>query len=162
MKKLTTILLFIILLTATICYSKNLTQEQPEEIKLAILTLSATKKNQNKFDRLGLQNVINWMNRDIGQRTRAEGFITSFIQNMKEYSSTRGTLFIIDVVYYSSSHEKRKARLFSLELNYKLLDIRGALLAEWTDGADSKRGGTYCARALNKRALKKITSVLKH
>jgi len=102
------------------------------------------------------------MNRDILNRMRQEGFVTSFIKDLKEYSSTMGTLTILDVIYFNSAHSNRAKGPFSLEINYKLLDRRGAILAEWTDGADSKRGGTYCARALNKRAMEKISKLLKH
>jgi len=44
----------------------------------------------------------------------------------------------------------------SIDMGYKLLDERGALLAEWQDRAHSIKGGTYCARTLNRRAVVKI------
>ncbi len=47
---------------------------------------------------------------------------------------------------------KRIAILF-----YKLLDERGTLLTEWQDGVHSLKGGTYCARILNRRAVAKIS-----
>jgi hypothetical protein len=51
---------------------------------------------------------------------------------------------------------KRIAVLF-----YKLLDARGPLLTEWQDGVHSLKGGTYCARTLNRRAVAKISEFFK-
>ena len=161
MKQFITVLAFLILSTATFCSAAESNFLQPVDDKLVLLSLSEKTAGQTKLEKDELQRVIDWMDRDILKRMRREGFVTSFIKDMKEYSSTMGTLAILDVIYFNSDGNRKKGP-FSLEVNYKLLDRRGALLAEWTDGADSRRGGTYCARALNKRAMEKISTLLKH
>ena len=162
MKQFITILIFLILSIATFCSAAESNFPQLVDDKLVLLSLSEKTACQTELEKDELQRVIHWMNRDILKRMRQEGFVTSFIKDMKEYSSTMGTLTILDVIYFNSAHGNRKKGPFSLEVNYKLLDRRGALLAEWTDGADSRRGGTYCARALNKRAMEKINKLLKN
>ena len=162
MKQFITALAFLILSIAAFCSADESKFPQPVGDKLVLLSLSEKTAGQAKLEKDELQRVVDWMNRDILKRMRQKGFVTSFIKEMKAYSSTMGTLTILDVIYFHSAHGNRKKGPFSLEVNYKLLDKRGALLAEWTDGADSRRGGTYCARALNKRAIEKISKLLKH
>ena len=161
MKQLINILIFLLLSITAVCPAAESNLSQSIDNTLVLLSLSEKTASQTEFEKKELQRVVNWMDRDILERMRGEGFVTSFIKDMKEYSSTMGTLAILDVIYFNSAHGKKGAP-FSLEVNYKLLDRRGALLTEWTDGADSRRGGTYCARALNKRAMAKITKLLKH
>jgi len=48
----------------------------------------------------------------------------------------------------------------SLDLNYKLLDKKGAELLAWKDGVGSSKGGTYCAQTLNRNTITKITTFL--
>ena len=165
MKRVTMLLfLFLALAGTSGCGRQELTLV-PRPASIAVLTLDE-KQHQNLTldDRESLQRVMNWLDRDIIRRLRDKGLETSLLKDMKSYASNMGPLFIIHVESFTPGFGDRLARgsacggASSLELSYKLLDERGALLTEWLDGADSVKGGTYCARALNRRAVERITA----
>lgn len=131
---------------------------------IAIFTI-ADKERQSLSpdDQKELQRVMAWLDRDVVDLLRNKGFNTVLLADMKQYSSNMGPLFIINVEFYNpgitaSLPQGRMGNpVSSLDLAYKLLDERGALLTEWQDGAHSIKGGTYCARTLNRRATEKLS-----
>ena len=160
-------LLPVFILLTNGCGSKA-TNTQPAFVnKTAVFVAIDDISNLGRAEQKELQRVIHWMDRDILKRLEKNGFETSLLLDMKNYTSMLGNLLIINVMYFNpgkianSSKDTIGTGSSTLELNYKLLDARGALLTEWQDGADSIRGGTYCARTLNRRCLEKITSLRK-
>lgn len=133
---------------------------------IAILSLDDSQKNLAGYEWDQLQKVINWMDRDLSEGLRRKGFAITRLDDLKSYRSTMGYLFIVNVEYFNAGYFYNRPRNApktgpsSLELSYKVLDERGALLADWQDGVDSLKGGTYCAQTLNRRAVKKITPLL--
>lgn len=126
---------------------------------IAVLTLDGNLPELKDKEEVELKRVIKWMDRDLVDRLREEEFTTSYIKEMKDYSSEMGDLFIVNVEFFNAGRRTISPGPSSLELRFKLLDEKGALVAEWQDGADSRRGGTYCARLLNQRAVEKLDSL---
>ena len=131
-----------------------------------IAVLTSAKKESRQLshqDQKELRRVMSWLDRDIVELLRQNNFETVLLQDMQEYTSGMGPLFIINVEYFNPGVTTSLPRgrsgnpVSSLDLNYKLLDQRGALLTEWQDGVHSIKGGTYCARTLNRRAVAKIS-----
>lgn len=159
---------FLLLLLAGImsgCGGKDTASVPPRPAGIAVMTIDDQQQmemepNEGEV----LAQVMNWLDRDIIRRLRDKGLEISVLKDIKRYSSTMGPLFIINVESFNPGIAAGLPRgtgagdTSSLELSYKLLDERGALLAEWQDGAESIKGGTYCARSLNRRAMEKIES----
>lgn len=134
---------------------------------VAVLTVADKERQQlPPDDRIELTRVMNWLDRDLIDHMRSNGIETVLIDDMKNYSSAMGPLFIINVEFFNPGTTPSLPRgrmgipVSALDLSYKLLDERGALLTEWQDGEHSLKGGTYCARTLNRRAVDKITKTL--
>jgi hypothetical protein len=134
---------------------------------VAVLTVADKERQQLPPDgRDELNRVMNWLDRDLIDHMRSNGIETILLDDMKNYSSAMGPLFIINVEFFNPGTSPSLPRgrmgiqISALDLSYKLLDERGALLTEWQDGEHSIKGGTYCARTLNRRAVDKITKTL--
>lgn len=133
---------------------------------IVLLTLDGQLGEQSTDQERELRLTIDWMDRDLLKIFRDGGFQPLLIKEMSEYRTDLGKLLIVDVERFNPG--SRAARAFvgfgagaaSLDLSYKLLDERGALLAEWRDGVGSSKGPTYCAQTLNRRALAKVTALL--
>lgn len=134
---------------------------------LAVLVVADRERQQlSPGSHKDLQRVLNWMDRDMVDLLRHKGFETVLLDNIKNYSSDMGLLFIINVEFFNpgATASLPKGRMgnpvSALDLGYRLLDERGALLAEWQDGENSRKGGTYCARTLNRRAADKLVETI--
>lgn len=159
---------FVLFLLAGImsgCGWKDATKAQPRPAGIAIMSIDDQQQMEMEPDEGEvLQNVMNWLDRDIVRRLRDQGLEISVLKDIKRYSSTMGPLFIINVESFNPGSAaglprgKSGGGPSSLGLSYKLLDERGALLDEWLDSAESIKGGTYCARTLNIRAMERIAT----
>jgi hypothetical protein len=106
------------------------------------------------------------MDRDLLKIFKDAGYQPVLLKKMQDYRTDQGKLLIIEVERFNPG--SRAARAFvgfgagsaSLDVNYKLLDERSALLTEWRDGVGSSKGPTYCAQTLNRRALAKVSPLL--
>lgn len=131
---------------------------------VAILTIDEKMSDRPGYEAKEMQRVINWMDRDLISRLRKQNFETSYLKSLKEYSKSMGDLFIVNIEsfnggrYNKPRHIPTTGRSF-LELQYKLLDAKGELVTEWRDGTDSRRGGTYCAKLLNKKAVQRLNKL---
>lgn len=160
------ILLFLLIVTNLItggCGSREADFSPSRTDALAVVIYSDKERDQlSTRDQRELQRVIDWMDRDIIDSLRRFGFEMAPLTDIKNYSSGMGPLFIINVEFFNPGvtsdlpKGRMGSRVSSLDLSYRLLDERGYLLAEWQDGAHSIKGGTYCARTLNRRATQKI------
>jgi len=148
------------------CGKKKADTAPVTAIPIALLTLDHGLGEQNADQERELRLTLDWMDRDLLKIFREQGFQPQLLKEMGEYRTDQGKLLIIDVERFNPG--SRAARAFvgfgagaaSLDLGYKLLDERGALLAEWRDGAGSSKGPTYCAQTLNRRALAKVAPLL--
>jgi len=133
---------------------------------LTILTLHGNLPNQTEDQKVELNRVIAWMDRDIVKNMKRTGFNAILIKDIKEYKQNSSKLLVIDVDNFNAGN--RAARAFvgfgagasSLDLNYALLDEKGAELLAWKDGVGSSKGGTYCAQTLNRNTITRITTFL--
>jgi len=161
------LLVFLLTLSLGITVSCSRPQATIEPVRSeTIAVLTSAKKESRQLshqDQKELRRVMSWLDRDIVELLRHNKFETVLLQDMKEYSSSMGPLFIVNVEYFNPGVTTSLPRgregnpVSSLDINYKLLDQRGALLTEWQDGVHSIKGGTYCARTLNRRAVAKIS-----
>lgn len=164
MKRMPQLFLFTIFIIILVgCGKKETSIATSHEYSIAVLTIADKEREQlSPDDQKELHRVMTWLDRDIVDLLRDNSFQTVLLDDMKSYSSRMGPLFIINVEFFNpgvtaSLPQGRMGNpVSSLDLGYKLLDERGALLTEWQDGAHSIKGGTYCARTLNRRALAKI------
>jgi hypothetical protein len=164
MKRIATLFLLSFLITITSsCAHKETAIGLAPTANIAVFT--SADKERKEFsaeDQKELQRVMTWLNRDIQDLFRDNGFTTVLLINLKDYSSHMGPLFIVNVEFFnpgvtaSLPGGRLGNPVSSLDLSYKLLDERGALLTDWQDGEHSIKGGTYCARTLNRRAAAKI------
>ncbi len=164
MKRIPMLFLFSIFILISVgCGKKETATAPPREYSIAVLTIAEKEKEQlSPDDQKELHRVMTWLDRDVVDLLRDNGFQTVLLDDMKSYSSGMGPLFIINVEFFNPGvtaglpQGRMGNPVSSLDLGYKLLDERGALLTEWQDGAHSIKGGTYCARTLNHRAIVKI------
>lgn len=137
--------------------------------KIAVLSLYDNLENRIPGRQVPeLQRVMSWMENDLLNQLWDENLEISFLEEIADYSSAMGPLIIVIAEAFTAGSaggipngEPGSGPSF-LEINYRILDTRGALVAEWQDAAQSRRGGTYCARSLNRRALQKLTATLQH
>ncbi|MDK9708518.1 MAG: hypothetical protein OEL83_15860 [Desulforhopalus sp.] len=163
---------FIFFSTAGGCANKHeapieAVQAPAQPNAVAVLTVADKERQQlPPDDRIELTRVMNWLDRDLIDHMRSNGIETVLLDDIKNYTSAMGPLFIINVEFFNPGTTPSLPRgrmgipVSALDLSYKLLDERGALLTEWQDGEHSLKGGTYCARTLNRRAVDKITKTL--
>jgi len=144
------------------CGTKKKETAPRASMPIALLTLSDGISESNPDLELELRLTLEWMDRDLLKLFRESGFQPLLLKEMGEYRTDQGKLLIVNVERFNPG--SKAARAFvgfgagaaSLDLGYKLLDERGALLAEWRDGVGSSKGPTYCAQTLNRRALAKV------
>lgn len=137
-----------------------------EATNLAIVTLKGDLPGQTPDQARELDLVMQWMDRDIVKIFKQAGFQPVLIKDMQGYKPEMGKLLVVRVERFDAG--SRAARAFvgfgagaaSLDLGYKLLDEKGAVVSEWRDGVGSSKGGTYCAQTLDKRALDKVAGLL--
>ena len=166
MKRIPLFFFFSILIAITGGCGKKETAVTPPPSRMetiAVLTVADKEREQlSAEDQRELQRIMAWLDRDLVDVLRDSGLEPILLHDMKNYLNTMGPLFIVNVEYFnpgvtpSLPRGRRDNPVASLDLNYKLLDNRGALLTEWKDGDHSLKGGTYCARTLNRRAVPKI------
>ena len=133
---------------------------------IALLTLDGDLPEQTTEQLRELKITMEWMDDNLIKIFRKSAFQPQVIKEMSAYKPEMGKLLIVKVERFNAG--SRAARAFvgfgagsaSLDLHYKLLDEKGALLSEWRDGVGSSKGATYCAETLNKRALGKVTGLL--
>ena len=144
---------------------KDTTFLPPQTAGMAIVTVADEERQRlSPDDGVVLLQVMNWLDRDISRRLRDRGFEIALLRDMKSYTSSMGSLLIIHIDSFEPGlaanlpHREASGLPSALIVNYRLLDERGALLDQWQDGAESIKGGTYCARTLNRRAMEKIAA----
>jgi hypothetical protein len=133
---------------------------------IAFLTLDGDLPEQTTEQLRELKITMEWMDDNLIKIFRKSAFQPQVIKEMSAYKPEMGKLLIIKVERFNAG--SRAARAFvgfgagsaSLDLHYKLLDEKGALLSEWRDGVGSSKGATYCAETLNRRALEKALELL--
>jgi len=139
----------------------------PAAVKdIAFLTMDGDLPEQTTEQLRELKITMEWMDDNLIKIFRKSAFQPQVIKEMSAYKPEMGKLLIIKVERFNAG--SRAARAFvgfgagsaSLDLHYKLLDEKGALLSEWRDGVGSSKGATYCAETLNRRALEKVTNLL--
>jgi hypothetical protein len=167
MKSLSVLLpLLICLFLAAGCGKKTAEPAPSATIPLALLTLDDQLTEKNAELEKELRVTIDWMDRDLLKIFKDAGYQPVLLKKMQDYRTDQGKLLIIEVERFNPG--SRAARAFvgfgagsaSLDVNYKLLDERSALLTEWRDGVGSSKGPTYCAQTLNRRALAKVSPLL--
>lgn len=167
MKSLSLLLpLFLCLFIVTGCGKKAAELASAVTIPIALLTLDDQLTEKNIDLEKELRVTVDWMDRDLLKIFRDNGYQPVLLKKMQDYRTDQGKLLIVSVERFNPG--SRAARAFvgfgagsaSLDVSYKLLDERGALLAEWRDGVGSSKGPTYCAQTLNRRALTKVSPLL--
>ena len=158
------------ILTAAIvlsgCGRKNVSLSPGITSDLTILTLNGNLQNQTEDQKVELNRVITWMDRDILKNMIQTGFNAVLVKDIKDYKQNSSKLLVINVDNFNAGNQAARAFVgfgagaSSLDLNYKLLDEKGAELLAWKDGVGSSKGGTYCAQTLNRNAITKITTFL--
>lgn len=162
MKRITVLLCLILACTVISCGKSSTTPPPGSAGGLAILTIDKDFKDLPVWEWKELQRVLGWMHNDLRDELKGSGYVVTPIKDIKDYSSNMGKLLIVNIEHFYGGPVVRRPRgvvnqgLASLELSYKYLDSRGALLSSWQDGVNSMRGGTYCAEVLNNRAFEKL------
>lgn len=148
------------------CGGKTTEPVSSASIPVALLTLDDQITEKNLELEKELRVTVDWMDRDLLKIFRDAGYQPMLLKKMQDYRTDQGKLLIVAIERFNPG--SRAARAFvgfgagsaSLDVSYKLLDERGALLAEWRDGVGSSKGPTYCAQTLNRRALAKVAPLL--
>jgi hypothetical protein len=159
-------LLLLALLLGSGCATSRQALPPVETAAIAILLYEREPQGLPRHERHELQRVLHWLDRDLVGQLRERGYATTPLKEMKEYEAEMGALLIISVDGFSAGRLVRRPRGLptpgpaTLDLSYRLLDPRGALLGQWRDGAHSHRGGTYCAQTLNQRAMARVVTLL--
>ena len=150
------------------CGRKDTAFLPPQATGLALVTVADEERQRlSPEDGIVLLQVINWLDRDIGRRLRDRGFEIALLPDEKSYKSTMGPLLIIYIDSFEPGiaanlpHRKASELPSALIVNYRLLDERGTVIVQWQDGAESIKGGTYCARTLNRKAVEKIAAAFR-
>lgn len=159
------LILLLAFVTINGCTAKDTALLPAKPTGIAIMTIDDQQQQEMEPDEGEiLDQVMIWLDQDIIRRLRDKGLEITQLKDIKRYSSSMGPLVLVNVEAFNAGivpKTQRKAAggsASSLELSYKLLDERGVVLAEWQDGAESIKGGTYCARDLNLRAVEKIAA----
>jgi hypothetical protein len=133
--------------------------------EIAVLTMNVNLPDQTADQSRELKITLEWMNRDLIKNLNDSGFDALLIKEMQDYKPEMGKLLVIDVQRFKAYN--RAAIAFvgfgagsaSLALNYKLLDEKGVLLAEWRDGVGSNKGVMDCAEILNRKVLENVVNL---
>lgn len=150
------------------CGRKEKVYLPPRPAGLAIVTVAdEEKKRLPPEDGEILLRVMDWLDRDLSRRLRDRGYEIALLREMKSYASTMGPLLVINILSFepgmAANRPDREASGVpsALVVKYRLLDVKGGLLDQWQDGAESIKGATYCARILNLRALEHIAAAFR-
>lgn len=165
MKRITTLLLILASfgLLAGCGGGARLNSGLGEAVNLTVLTLDGNLPNQTGDQIAALDNVIDWMDRDIIKQLKSAGFNANLIKSKQDYTKN-GNLLVIDVDRFNAGSAALRvfvgfgAGAASLDLDYKLYNPQGKLLYQWKDGVGSSRGTTYCAQTLNAHAREKLVN----
>lgn len=150
------------------CGRKDSASLPPRTARLALVTV-ADEARQSLSPEAGeaLLQVAHWLDRDIGRRLRDRGFDVVLLPEAKSHKGNMGPLLISRIKSFepgiaANLPQGKASQLPSaLIIDYRLQDEHGALLDQWQDGAESIKGGTYCARTLNRKAAERIAAVFR-
>ena len=112
------------------------------------------------------ENVGKYMDRYLIAGLKKQRFNALLLNNKEEWT---GTGYLLQVTIIALKEVSKKARFWGgmmaganvLTLHYDLLDSQGKSLLSWDDKIGSTKSSRHCAQALNKNAIKKITSYFK-
>ena len=133
--------------------------------EMSVLSLRGDTSNMTRDQIVELERVGKWMDKDIIKQLKKAGYRAKLLSSRKDFAGP-GHLLIIEVAKFKAGN--RAARAFvgfgaggsSLDLQYKLLNSKGASVTTWDDGVGSSKGGTYCAQTLNRNVIKKLKTVI--
>ena len=133
---------------------------------IAVLNLGADTSALNKDQVALLQRSLTWMDRDLQKRLKKTGLKPTLIKAEKDFSGGNSLLLKLTVTDHKMI--PRGARFLGgmaagadrLNVHYELIDQSGKPVLTWDDSQSSTRGGTYCAKTLNRNAVKKIVAHL--
>ncbi len=135
---------------------------------MALVTVAEEElKRLPPEDRELLLQVMNWLDHDLRRRLRDRGFEATLLRDMKNYAGTMGPLLVMNIQSFepgmaaNSQHREARGVPSALVVRYRLEDERRGLLDQWQDGAESIKGGTYCARILNRRTVEKVSAAFR-
>lgn len=173
LKKLLSLNLFVVFITLTLigCSSSRAPGQSAVSAstapagEIAVLSLRGNTDDMTPDQIVELKRVGTWMDRDIIKQLNRAGYNAKLLGSRSEYSGS-GHLLIIDVDKFKAGN--RAARAFvgfgaggsSLNLDYQLLGSHGKVVTQWKDGVGSSKGGTYCAKKLNRNAIKQLKTRL--
>jgi len=151
------------------CRSGSKTATLPEGVPsdLTILSLGADTSELTADQVALLQQTINWMNRDMIRSFQRQGFNTTQITEENEFKGA-GNSHLLKISITSHRMIPKGARMWGgmmagsdrLNAHYDLVNASGKIVLSWDDVQASSKGGTYCARTLNRNATNKVVAFL--
>lgn len=161
-------LIFLLLVPAWGCERKEMASLPPGPAGMAVVTLAdEERKRLSPADGEVLFQVMNWLDHDMRRRLGDRGYEVALLRDMNSYAAPMGPLLVMDIQSFepglaaNSPYREARGVPSALVIKYRLLDQRGGLLDQWQDGAESIKGGTYCARTLNRRAVEKVAAAFR-
>ncbi len=141
--------------------------EAGETIELQILSHRGNQDEMSGRQYRQRNEVGQWMERDLKNQLRRQGYQTGQIASADEFEPRPGR-YLLEVAIDSYGAGMGGAGLAvvgvsgtHLKNSYLLYDTYGQPLLEWTDGVGTSRRWTHAARRLNLNAVKKVTDYLR-
>lgn len=166
MKRLCLLIIFLLTLVSGCGFGGGPHSSIAPGTQAALLIIDKEQQSIPIWEWKEMQRVEAWMRKDLLARLRDNGIFAISLTDINEYKSPLGTLLIVNISeFYGGNFAGRPRRHpatgnATLEIDYKILDERGALLASWQDRAISVKDGTNCAEAMNRRFMERLLSVL--
>jgi hypothetical protein len=157
------LIIFLLLMPAWGCGRKSSQLARPTKMAVVVVADEEGKRLAPE-DTIILQQVVKWLERDIGRRLRDRGLEAALLPNMKSYTAASGPLLIITIdsfvpgIAANQPYRQASGLPSAIIASYKLQDEKGGVAAQWQDGAESIKGATYCARTLNIKAVDRIAA----
>jgi len=162
------ILIMLALLVGSLAGFGGATEAQAAKLSgdIAVLNQGADTSALNKDQIKLLQRSLTWMDRDLPKVLKKTGLKPTLIKAEKDFSG--GDSLLLKLTVTDHKMIPRGARFLGgmmagadrLSVHYELIDKSGKTVLTWDDSQSSTRGGTYCAKTLNRNAVKKIVEHL--
>ncbi|MBU1737880.1 MAG: DUF4410 domain-containing protein [Proteobacteria bacterium] len=145
--------------------SERVTLREGVSGDIAVLSLGADTSGLNGDQVALLNQTLNWMDRDIIQALKRTGLQPKRIQSEGEFTRNG---YLLKITITDHKMIPKGARFMAgmmagadvLSAHYDLVDRNGQIVLAWDDTQASTKGGTYCAKTLNRNAAQKIADHL--
>ena len=147
--------------------SKRVSLPEGVSRDISVLSLGADTSSLSPDQIALLNQTLNWMDRDILQVLKRNGFQPTRINAENEFTgSANGYLLKTSITHHKMI--PKSARFWGgmmagadlLSAHFDLVDSNKETILSWDDTQGSTKGGTYCAQTSNPNATNKIVDHL--